>query len=100
MYQWCTRLRLSRAAAAGGLGALIDVVNVETAYFDNCIFFALTSFLLQFCLIHLSLASLAFCATYFTFLSGVFIVLSCWFYPSKHFLHLSLSVVPHPVFLI
>ena len=34
----------------------------------------LASFFLQFCRIHLSLASLAFCATYFTFLSGVFVV--------------------------
>ena len=33
-----------------------------------------TCFLLQFCLIHLSVASLAFCATYITFFSGVFIV--------------------------
>ena len=54
-----------------------DVENAETTYFDNCAFFAaLASFLLQFCLIHLSLASLALglCATYFTFLSGGFIV--------------------------
>ena len=41
-------------------------------------------FWLPFCLIHLSLASLAFCATYFTFLSGVFIVLSCRRYSSPH----------------
>ena len=56
--------------------SLID--NVETTYLDNCAFFAASPFfLLQLCLTHLSLASLAFCATYFTFLSGVFIVLSC-----------------------
>ena len=61
------------------------VENVETTYFDNCVFFAaLATILLQFCVIHLSLASLAFCATYFTFLSGVFIVLSCWRYLSRH----------------
>ena len=55
--------------------SLIDVQHVETTYFDNCGFFAaLVSLLLQFCVIHLNLASLAFCATYFTFLSGVFIV--------------------------
>ena len=39
---------------------LIDVKHIELA-----------SFLLQFCLIHLSLASLAFCATYITFLTGI-----------------------------
>ena len=58
---------------------LIDVENVETnvTYFNKCAFFAaLASFLLHYCLIHLSLASLAFYATYFTFPSGVFIVLS------------------------
>ena len=65
--------------------SLIDVENVETIYFDNyAFFFALASFLLQFCLIHFNLASLAFCATYFTFLSGVFIVLSYRRYPSQH----------------
>ena len=54
--------------------SLIGVENVETTYFDNCAFVAASaSFLLQFCLIHISLASLAFCATYFTFLSGVFV---------------------------
>ena len=42
--------------------SLIDVENVETTYFDNCAFFAaLASFLQQFCLIRLSLASIAFC---------------------------------------
>ena len=41
-------------------------------------------FLLPFCLVHLSLASLACCVTYFTFLSGVFIVFSCRRYPSQH----------------
>ena len=64
-----------------------SVIYVEhlTTYFDNCAFFAaLASFLLQCCLVHLSLVSLAFCATYFTFLSDVFIVLSCWRYPSQH----------------
>ena len=41
--------------------SLINVDNVETTYFDNCAFFAvLGSFLLQFCLIHISVASLAF----------------------------------------
>ena len=40
--------------------------------------------ILQFCLTHLSLASLAFWATYFTFLSGVVIVLSCGRYQSQH----------------
>ena len=65
--------------------SLIDVENVKTTYFDKCAFFAaLSSFLLQFCLIHLSVASLAFCPTHFTFLSGVFIVLSCRRYPSQH----------------
>ena len=35
--------------------SLIDVENVETTYFDNCAFFAvLASFLLLFCLLHLS----------------------------------------------
>ena len=64
--------------------SLIDIENGETIYFDNCaLFAALTYFLLQFCLIHLSLASLACCATYFTFLSGVFIVLSSRRYPSQ-----------------
>ena len=39
---------------------LIDVEHVETTYFDNCAFFAaLASFLLQFCLIHLSLLVLS-----------------------------------------
>ena len=56
--------------------SLKDLENVETTYFDNCAFLAaLTSFLLQFCRIHLSLASLAFCETYFTLHSGMFIVL-------------------------
>ena len=65
--------------------SLIDADNVETTYFDNCAFFAaLASFLLQFSLVHLSFASLAFCSTYFTFLSGVFIVLSCRRYPSQY----------------
>ena len=69
---------------------LIHVENIEPTYFDNCAFFAaLAYFLLQFCLIHLSLASLAFCATYFTFLSGVFVALFCWRYtktlPKCHF---------------
>ena len=65
---------------------LIYVDTFETTYFENCAFFAaFASFLLQLCLIHLSLASLAFCATYFTFISGVFIrVLSCCRYPSQH----------------
>ena len=48
--------------------------NVETTYFDNCVFFA--SFLLQFCLLHLSLASLAFCAAYFLWCVQYFIPLS------------------------
>ena len=53
--------------------SLIDVkkcLNLgRHTYFDNCAFFtALASFLLQFCLIHLSLVSLAFFPTYFTFL--------------------------------
>ena len=40
--------------------SLIDVENVESNYLDNCILFdPLASFLLQFVLIHLSLASLA-----------------------------------------
>ena len=66
--------------------SLIDVDNVYTTYFDTCAFFAtLASFLLQFCPIHLSLASLAFYAAYCTFLSVVFIVLSCWHYPYQHF---------------
>ena len=42
--------------------SLIDAENVETTYFDNthCAFFAgFASFLLQFCVIHLSLVSLA-----------------------------------------
>ena len=65
--------------------SLKNVENGEINYFDNCAFFAtLTSFLLQFCLIHLSIASLAFCATCFTFLSCVFTVLSCRRYPSQH----------------
>ena len=56
--------------------SLIDVkksLNLgRPTYFDNCAFFtALASFLLQFCLIHLSLVSLAFFPTYFTFLSAV-----------------------------
>ena len=59
--------------------------KVETTYFDNRAFFTvLASFLLQFCLIHLNLASLAFCTTYSPFPSCVFIVLSCWRYPSQH----------------
>ena len=63
----------------------MDVENVETIYFDNCAFFAaLSSLLLQFCLNHLSLASLAFCAPYFTLLSGFCFVLSCLLYPSQH----------------
>ena len=56
---------------------MMDVENVETTYFDNsfCAFFAaLSSFLLQFCLINISLASLEFCA------NCVFIVLSRWRY--------------------
>ena len=65
--------------------SLIHVENAETTYFDNCAFFAeLASFLLQFCLIHLRLAPLACCETYFTFLFGVFIVLSCCRYSSEH----------------
>ena len=65
--------------------SLIDVKNIETTYFDNYAFFAaMASFLLQFCIIHLSLASLTFCATYSTFHSGVFIGLSCRRYPSQH----------------
>ena len=64
---------------------LIDVDNVETTYLGNYAFFgALACFLLQFCLVHLSLASLAFCASYFTFHSSVFIVLSCRHYPFRH----------------
>ena len=52
--------------------SLIDVENIETTYLDNCAFFsALASYLLLFCLIHLSLASLTFCVIYFTVLTGV-----------------------------
>ena len=55
--------------------SLIDVEHVETTDFEYCAFVAaLASFLLPFWHIHLSLASLAFCGTYFTFLSGVFTV--------------------------
>ena len=40
--------------------SLIDVENVEATYFDNYAFFAALAYvLLQFYLIHLSLASLA-----------------------------------------
>ena len=35
--------------------SLIDVEHAETTYLDNCAFFAaLDSFLLQFCLVHLT----------------------------------------------
>ena len=58
--------------------SLIDIENVETTYSDKCAFFAaLASFLLQFYLIRLSLASLALCATFFTFLS----IVCSLFYP-------------------
>ena len=42
--------------------SLMDVEHVEPTYFDHCAFFAaLGSFSLQFCLIHLSLASRILC---------------------------------------
>ena len=64
--------------------SLIDVENADTTYFDYCAFFAaVASFLLLFCLIHLSLASLACCATYFTFLPDVFM---------NYFILLALSI--------
>ena len=63
--------------------SLIDVDNVETSYFDNCVSFGLlfASFVSSMIL---SRASLAFSTTYFTFLSGVFMVFSCWRYPCQH----------------
>ena len=59
----------------------LGVDNVETTYFDNCAFFAALAFFC--CYSFVNVASLAFCTTYFTFLSGGFIVLSCWRYPSQ-----------------
>ena len=65
--------------------SLIDVENVETTSSATVLSSPLwPPFLLQFCLLRLSRASLAFCATYFTFLSVVFIVLTRWRYPSQH----------------